>query len=270
MRKNATLLLITVLVLPSSVMVSSALAQSIPKPSIPEFTVKYLDNSYDVAPTYGVDPYNGENVVIEAGYHVENKSIEVSIKNQPFTNYEDHNGNNIMLYYDVGWKGHFEDYWKSFNSTNYMYLVSSASLMADGVLVYPDSPFTVFSFGFTGNNGSDTYRNRLEEVSVGDQIDFQVEALIGYYTKVYDTPVPGVPGSQNPYHYEFTGEESGWSSTQTLTIEASQTPSPELTPTPTPSNEPQSSDQQVILGVAIAAVVIGVGLGLLLYLMKRK
>jgi len=265
MSKPATLLLIAVLVLSSLVMVGCVFAQSIPTPSVPEFTVEFFDNSYDVPPTYGVDPYSGENVVVEAGYHVENKSVEVSIENQPFTNYEDYSGNNIMLYYDVGWKGHFEDYWKSFNSTNYMYLVSSASLMADGVLVYPNSPVTVVSFGFRGNNGSDAYRNRLEEVSVGDQIDFQVKALIGYYTKVYDTPVVGVPGSQNPYHYEFAGEESGWSSIQTLTIGESQTP-PE--PTATPYNEPVG--QEVILGVTVTVAVLAAGLGLLVYLVKRK
>lgn len=33
---------------------------SISKPSVPEFTVKYVDNSYDVPPTYGIDQYTGE------------------------------------------------------------------------------------------------------------------------------------------------------------------------------------------------------------------
>lgn len=35
----------------------------IPKPSIPEFTVKLVDNSYDVTTTYSIDPFTGENII---------------------------------------------------------------------------------------------------------------------------------------------------------------------------------------------------------------
>jgi hypothetical protein len=31
----------------------------IPKPSVPEFTLKYADNSYEAPPTYGIDQYTG-------------------------------------------------------------------------------------------------------------------------------------------------------------------------------------------------------------------
>ncbi len=41
-------------------MVESAFAQLIPTPSIPEFTLKYIDYSYDVPPTYKIDEYTGE------------------------------------------------------------------------------------------------------------------------------------------------------------------------------------------------------------------
>ena len=66
---------------------------SIPKPSVPEFTVEFVDKSYDVPPTYGVDHSTGEKVVISDGYHVIFKTIEVSIKNPSFTPYNDTNGN---------------------------------------------------------------------------------------------------------------------------------------------------------------------------------
>ena len=35
-------------------------ANDIPKPSIPEFTLKFEDNSYYVPPTYEINPYTGE------------------------------------------------------------------------------------------------------------------------------------------------------------------------------------------------------------------
>ena len=81
MGERATLLLIIMLA-SSLITVELAFAQSITKPSLPEFTVKLVEHSYDVPTTYSIDKYTGENVT-HSGYHVENKTIEVSIKN-PF------------------------------------------------------------------------------------------------------------------------------------------------------------------------------------------
>jgi len=230
----------------------------IPKPSVPEFTLKFVDHSYDVPPTYSIDPYTGKNVMTQAGYHVENKSIEVTIKNQPFTSYRNENDSLVGLFYNIRVKGHFEDWHGEPSSEHYIYR--------------SDSDYTVVAYGLGGNNGSDYYSRRLEEISAGGQVDFQVEALIGYYTRVYGTPVPGIPGSGTSYHDVFTGETSGWSNTQTVTIGESQPPtsSPATTPTPTPHQEPQQTEQEIIIGAAIAAAVIVAGVGLLIYLIKRK
>lgn len=62
-------------------MVKSAFS-SITKPSVPEFTVKLVDSSYDVPTTYSIDPYTGQNVT-HAGSHVESRTLDVKIKNQP-------------------------------------------------------------------------------------------------------------------------------------------------------------------------------------------
>ena len=61
--KCATLLLIIVLAVSGLIMVSFAFAQSVTKPSIPEFTAEYVDYSYDIAPTYTTDPYTNNTVV---------------------------------------------------------------------------------------------------------------------------------------------------------------------------------------------------------------
>jgi len=82
------LMLLTLLVLSTFVMVKAVFAESIQAPYVPEFTVELVAHPYDVPPvtTTTIDQYSGEEIVTTIpGYHVENKSIEITIKNQPFT-----------------------------------------------------------------------------------------------------------------------------------------------------------------------------------------
>jgi len=83
--KRATLLFIAILAVSSLTMVESAFAQSIAKPSVPEFTVNLID-------------YN---------------RIEVKIKNQPFTPYNNTEGDEVNLYYTVRVKDHFGEDWST-------------------------------------------------------------------------------------------------------------------------------------------------------------
>jgi hypothetical protein len=257
MSKRPALLLIVILAVSSLIMVESAFAQSIPKPSVPEFTVKYVDSSYDVPPIYGIDQYTGKNVITRAGYHVQNKKIELAIKNPLFTPYEDADGNSIRLYYNIGKKGHFGNSW-GYLDTGY-YGIGNHYVDAD-----LDSDYTVLTYGLVGNNGTLSLLNL--DISSGDQVDFRVQAFIGYNTRVHEywTPLGEV------YHYVFTGETSDWGNTQTLTITESQTPTSSPTPTSTPYQEPQQTEQIMIIGVAITVTVFVLGLGLLIYLIKRK
>ena len=98
--------------------------------------------------TYTTDPYNGETITHQ-GYHVENKSIEVRIKNQPFTSYTDAEGHEINLYYNVNSKGHFEESW-----------TSSERHRAS------TSEYTVI--------------NLPESYPANATVDFQVDAILGY------------------------------------------------------------------------------------------
>ncbi len=102
--KGFSLLFVVILAVSSLIIVESATAQSIPKPSVPEFTLKYVDHSYDVPPTTTttIDPYTGKQTqATQPGYRVENKTLDVIIKNQNFTAYEDTNAQrNYALYYN--------------------------------------------------------------------------------------------------------------------------------------------------------------------------
>ena len=230
---------------------------NIPKPSIPEFTVKIVDRSYDVPVTKRttIDPFTGQEVTTSSGgYHVTNKTIDITIKNQPFTPIDLENGSVIQLYYSVRAKGHFGDWNDARTDAGYYFMRVAAS----------SSDYTVatFVFGMYGWNPP-----------VGGEEDFQVKAEAGYLYPHYQGLI------QTGTYFASYGE-SDWSDTQTITIIESQTPTspPEITPTPTaspaptstPYQEPQQTEQDIIIGVAITTIVIGAGLGLLIYLIKRK
>ena len=198
--------LLIILILTASATLIATPASAVPNPSPPEFTVQYVDHSYDIPPTYGTDPYTGKTIITNYGSHVDNRTVDVTITNQPFTPYIDPNSNQtIYLYYNIRSKGHF-DSWDTATSGHSM----------DGFQA-SNSGYTVVSFNIQ-------YWN----VPQGGEIDFQVKAITGftYYNAQYC-------GTQ----YSTTVGDSGWSNTQTITIDnatpASPTIPPESTPYPT-------------------------------------
>jgi len=253
-----------------TVQASSFTLDSISKPSIPEFSVRIVAYPYDVPPktTTTIDEYTGkETTTTQPGYHVENKSIEITIKNQPFTPYDlteytvyyrdrdnfsriqesyTYDGSKtVNFYYNIGVKGYFGDNWKTVG-TNY------SSFEGPEPNAQLDSPYTVIFVG--------------ADYPEGAALDFRVQARIGYYH-------PYGPGIQI-LGYDFYGQESGWSEAQTIKIGDSQPSSPEPTIPTSPSQmldeEPELSEQQVIIGAVVTITIVGAGLGLLLYLIKRK
>jgi hypothetical protein len=204
MRKGFALVLILVLTVSSLILVKPehALA-SITKPSVPEFTVRLIDNSYDVPMYNSTDPYTGANVTHPA-QHIDNRTLEFRVKNQPFTPYYDASSSfNITLYYNVRMKGHYAENWTNLYSVE------------DDHPRQSNSDYTLILLPLGAN--SDTALRWLP--SSTSQVDFQVESMIGYFSR-------GVGFDS----WSFTGEESGWSNTQTLTIPANESPSPTSTP----------------------------------------
>jgi hypothetical protein len=240
MSKRATLLLIAILTVSSLLMVIAAPA-SASTPSVPEFTVKFVDHSYVVPTSTSIDPYTGQQIV-HPNYTVENKTIDIIIKNQPFAP-----PNNLTnLYYNVRVKGHFGENWTE------LYSISN------------NTPQNTLPMQSASEN---TVISTPQDYPAGGQVDFQVEAVIATAHPLYGT---------NFGYWSY--ETSGWSNTQTITIGESQTPTspettptPDQTPTPTPSQEPPQTEQiEPIVGAAIVVAVIIAVLGLLIYLIKRK
>jgi hypothetical protein len=206
MRKIISLLCILALVVSTSVLVQTVASQSITKPSVPEFTVKYVDYSYYVEPVYGVDEYSGQTVKTGGGFTYQNKSIEVSIKTQPFVVYTS-DGQNIDLYYQIQYKGHFSEQWHTYSVARSL---DSATVVLFGIDWGSSSGPTMVFGG----------------LSAGEQVDFQVQAIAGYYTQADNQPM-----MRGPNYDVFHGESSGWSTTQTFTMPG--TPSPTVPEFPT-------------------------------------
>jgi hypothetical protein len=241
-RKVFTLAFLLVLLAASLSAAEPAFAQSNSVLAAPQFTVTYVDKSYDVEPTYGVDEYTGQTVVKTAGYHVQNASVVVSIKNQPFTPYSvgDHT---VNLYYNISVKGHFGSNWQYY--THY-YVPSGEYSSVIYISPTDNEADTLVAFGFSSNNGSTPVRGpSIRDVSVGGDIDFRVQAYAGYFLIIHDDPNPF--NFRNPYHSQLMVAESGdWSSIQTINIpsgrvsvaassDPTKLPTPTFSPSPSPS-----------------------------------
>jgi hypothetical protein len=215
----------------ASAMYFGTVHASTPKPSVPDFTVKLVNNWYDVPTTYSTDPYTGETIT-HPGHRVDNITVELSIKNQPF----DYSANGLTyhLYYNVRTKPHFVEDWTE------LYPVADS----------PNSPYdwdnkswsySKYVFAPSESNSDFTILSLPADYPSNAQVDFQVEAIVGHDSQFWFIQHPLAPEYGGYYEpaiaYDTT---SGWSDTQTLTIGESQmsTPSPATTPTPTPTPAP--------------------------------
>ena len=115
--KLVSQLLIVFLILSSLTMVGFAFAQSLPKPSVPEFTAKIVANT-----------------------------LEVTIKNQPLSPYE--NGSYPSLYYMFKYKDHNERIGFEYYDPVYFVLPSTYG----GYYKASDSDFTVVSLSLEGRD----------------------------------------------------------------------------------------------------------------------
>jgi hypothetical protein len=188
--------------------VKPANAQTIPKPSVPEFILKFVDASYDVPITYTTDPYTGQNITHQ-GYHVNNTILLIAIQNQPLV-YQ-FNGNESFgsesFYYNIQVKGHYAENW--------------TQLYLNDELPMPNvsSTQTSLTLGVLGESGLNINLIGITVPFDGKE-DFRVQAMIGYFHKI------AVPFSG----WVFDGQTSDWSTTQTIAIPTSLS-SPNPTPT---------------------------------------
>jgi hypothetical protein len=248
---------IVVLIVSGVIVAGIGVSSALQTPSAPEFTVHFVDNSYDVPPKYAVSGYTGQNEIVEAGYHIQNKSIVVTIKNQLFVSYRNENNSLVSLSYCINVKGHFKDW----NQLSGVFSPLSS-----------EKEYTVTYIGLSSNNGSGSYAKLWDDSSSGldngGQVDIRVQAVIGYSTTIYGTPSPLdylFGGDGTPSHHDvFTGEYSSWH-TETLTIPAagtshSSSSSTAATSQPTTTSQ-QGNGKGAMFGLDLEQIAIIVLIG---------
>jgi len=266
MCKCTVLLLVACLVVSSfSVLaVSSVSAQSGFKPSVPQFSVKLVDSSYDVPPSTSttVDQYTGkETTTTTQGYRVEQRSIEVTIKNQPFTPYTNADRKEINLYYTVHVKGSFGEDWTIFGHVQDFGSYTAVS----------SSPYTVQS------DSEYTVLTSVIRYAAGSQLDFKVQAVVGYlYNDNAGRLIP-------PWYLVAIETSSGWSSIQVFIVpdgpSTSSAPTQTVTlPPPTTSDDnssPPQSPEYVIFShpfflLGVGALFGGVVVAVVMLILKKQ
>jgi hypothetical protein len=242
--KVFSLLIVVILAVSSLMMIESAFAQSIPKPSVPEFTVEFIPNYSNTATT---DPYTGTNTTTTQNL----STIKLTITNQQ---YSYTNGSTFGIYYNIRVKGHFDpNSWNEIYPTTQLLpsTVNITILNANNYQTY-EEPYIwgqnrVYSYQYLPQS---TSTNTIVSLSASNypsnsQLDIQAEAMLGVNSTFYQPSndyAYGAGGSYYPAIAYVTS--SDWSNTQTInlangSISASTSPNP--TPTSTPNYGPTSS-----------------------------
>lgn len=162
---------------------------STPKPSVPEFTVNFIEHSHDVSPIYGVDQFTGDNITIQEGAHYQWTTLDFTIKNQQVPS-------DSRLYYNIRYKGQYTDNWTDLYH-------------GDTYIQQKSGEYSTISFLVSGSPYTPDAHIGTLPIPAGAQVDFQVEAMIGGFYRISPMFSSG---------YEFRGETSGWSETQTITM----------------------------------------------------
>lgn len=248
--KYLSLLFMTILVVPAILLFANPVdAQATPMPSAPEFTMKYVNESYTETST---NAYTGtkETTLIT------NDSIVITITNQPF------GYSNYQLYYNIRSKPHFEGNWTEVYpvmtwASSYQggYNYSYAQYINDYSIQQSKSGYTTISFSVKPTDlyqatGYDVVGTGHYGIPYGSQLDFQVEAQVGHPSQrwVSDSWLLVTDGSFKPAMAYDTS--SGWSNTKTISIgEKSSSVQPS-------STVPEFSALAVLLLFAVIPVVI--------------
>ena len=254
-----TLVCILAISFTSLLIVKHADAQAIPAPSVPQFTVKFVNASYTVTTT---NTYTGQSQT----QLINNNSIEIMIENQPFD--YSNNGLNYEIHFNIRIKPHFSD---TDNWTEVYPLenLTSSPANANGIFPYAwyvyspvqsNSTSTIIDFQVEPTDvyqtaGYDIYGTPFSGIPIDSQLDFQVEALVGHNSTYWYIQPPfslTVGGFSVPaVAYDSA---SGWSNTQTVTIGEMASTSP--TPTPSVPEFPALAILTLLSASLLVAVVL--------------
>lgn len=236
-RKSLAYLLIGAMLASCLLIVQSSSAQSTIKPDVPEFKIMLVKHSYDSAPVTSTDPFTG-NTTTSPSVHREWITVDIVITNQNLpeleqdTSYSFYSYNGLM--FNVRFKGQYTDNWTNVTALIEPYLAHTSGYKYSIYSLMLNNAVDFSSL----ETGSGLRPQGLIQVPLNCTVDFQVEALYGKSYLVKTVPFGKLI---------FSGQESGWSSTQSITInEADAVTGPINNPTvaittPTPAPTPTQS-----------------------------
>jgi hypothetical protein len=173
--KYLSLLLTAIFVVSSSFMIQSTYGQvGVTNPSIPSFDVTLQTYNNYIPATYGVDPQTGKAIITKEGYTEILKWVRIETGGQPFLRYNNSEGQLISLFYNVRWMGDHDTTWHYIpQDIHYGDAAEPWDTQAIGLLI---------SLGFKGIPNGGVVSGWMNLLDPTDrQIDFQVQAMIGYY-----------------------------------------------------------------------------------------
>ncbi|MCL2135861.1 MAG: hypothetical protein FWH37_10035 [Candidatus Bathyarchaeota archaeon] len=225
------------------------------KPSVPQFSVTFIDNSYYVPATQTTDPYTGITIT-QPSHVVKNGKIDVTINNLSPTPHKTPEGYVCDLYYRVQYKGHFEEKWVPFSIMYY----GVASDYFVHFVKPSDAKYTIVSLSFSDFDAPPSEA----------QLDFRVQALYAYRD-------PATINHMEHVHDALLVEEMAgdWSKIQIITItygplSSSQTVNSPSIPTLDPDRPPQQTPWASYLMIIFVTVcIITIPLVIVTYLNKQ-
>lgn len=212
MKRSGLVTFCAVLVLSSLLFVEQSLSAT--TPVAPEFKLSWTTRVYDEPAA--TSQWSGEQIY--PGSHTEVREVTIKVKNQPHEGYinDDPNGAKEKMYYNVRVKNHASTEWIELWGKTTFWKNLTEGTTFEGVTYHgaSDSEVTYIMISFNGPKNS---LHSSKNVDLGQEVDFQVKALIGYL---------------NFYTSTFMGQESDWSNTQTLIID----PSAQVSSSPAPGD----------------------------------
>jgi hypothetical protein len=231
-------------------------------PTVPEFSVKFIPNSYSVTTT---DPYTDQTTTMRNL----NNTLQVTIKNQPAID------STHQIYYNIRVRPHFEGNWtelyplwtlatepynwetETWKKAKYLYIAE----MPERIQTPKQSNKQETIITLTLNENSVYPLSNLPDNA---QIDFQVQAVIGHSAQCWATQHALYPEYGGYYEDAVAYDgSSDWSSTQTVTVPSSSataqpsatTESPSFSGAPIPADSMQVNDLVIII-LSVSAVII--------------
>jgi hypothetical protein len=132
------------------------------------------------------DLYTGVVVTTGPGYWTQSGTVEITIRNCPFTPYTDEKGNNVTVYYSIFYKTEDRSEWMGMP-------LGVRGIVPIGVY-QSDSDYTVIDFSYGGTPPTSAYRRNFMFYS-GD-VSFRIQTVENGYFSYSNTPVFEGTGSE--------------------------------------------------------------------------